>query len=341
MKNDPFKGGWFERFMHWAEGEDPGQDQESADDPARAEFIEYLEYLDAHEHMEFGAYRLMRYRERTAKGMPPQEMTGHSGHGGGAVVTRRSFPVKGRRPGTLRTMVRLYRILSVGVAGVLAATLLSVALSMPGFGEPEAPGMNQVAGRYLEDGVEETGAVNAVAGMILDYRAFDTFGESAVLFAAAMSTVLLLRSEKRKREREEPGDQILIRMGQIILPAVMMFGIYVVVNGHLSPGGGFSGGTVLGCGLILSGLVLGREEMERLLPPRRLTGLTVGCLLAYGLMKGYSFFTGANHVGWDVPRGTPGNMFSAGFILPLNLCVGVIVACTMYTFYTLFTDREG
>ena len=33
--------------------------------------------------------------------------------------------------------------------------------------------------------MEETGAVNAVAGMILEYRAFDTFGESAVLFAAA------------------------------------------------------------------------------------------------------------------------------------------------------------
>ena len=35
---------------------------------------------------------------------------------------------------------------------------------------------------YLEQGIEETGAINFVAGMILDYRAFDTFGESNVLF---------------------------------------------------------------------------------------------------------------------------------------------------------------
>ena len=68
---------------------------------------------------------------------------------------------------------------------------------------------------------------------------------------------------------------------------------------------------------------------------------TVTCLLAYGVMKGYSFFTGANHVGWDIPKGTPGRIFSAGLILPLNVCVGVIVACTMYAFYTLFARKEA
>ena len=80
--------------------------------------------------------------------------------------------------------------------------------------------------------------------------------------------------------------------------------------------------------------------MEQLLPHERLTQLSVGCLLAYGLMKGYSFLTGANHIGWEIPKGTPGAIFSAGFILPLNICVGIIVACTMYTFYTLFIERE-
>ena len=58
-------------------------------------------------------------------------------------------------------------------------------------------------------------------------------------------------------------------------------------------------------------------------------------------MKGYSFYTGANHVGWEVPKGTPGAILSGGLILPLNLCVGIIVACTMYTFYSLFLEGEG
>lgn len=339
MSNESRKERVFDRFMRWAEGEDPNQDREVAEDPERAEFIEYLEYLDSHEHIDFGAYRLMRYRERAAKGMAGPVAAGHETKAGGT-AQKPEEALRHYRPGRLRRLVRIYRSLSILVAGVLMATLTAVALALPQFGSPKAPGINQVSGRYLEQGLEETGAVNAVAGMILDYRAFDTFGESTVLFAAAMSVVLLLRHPGRPTGRDEPVDRILSRMGRIILPAVMLFGVYVVINGHLSPGGGFSGGTVLGCGLILSALILGRSRMEELLPPNRVTALTVGCLLAYGIMKGYSFFTGANHLGWDVPKGTPGAIFSAGFILPLNICVGIIVACTMYTFYTLFAGKE-
>ena len=328
----------FDRFMRWAEGEDPSQDREVAEDPERAEFMEYLEYLDSHEFMDFGAYRLMRYRERVAKGMTPSIPRGH--HYSEAVRGAESRArEKSHRPGRLRQLVRLYRVLSVAVVAVLMMTLLMVTVNMPRFGDPDAPTMNQVSQRYLEQGVEETGAVNVVAGMILDYRAFDTFGESTVLFAAAMSVVLLMRHPRRPSGKEEPVDRILAQMGGLILPAVMLFGVYVVMNGHLSPGGGFSGGTVLGCGFILSALILGRSRMEQLLPPQRVTKLTVGCLLAYGVMKGYSFFTGANHIGWDIPKGTPGTILSGGFILPLNLCVGVIVACPMYTFYTLFAGQ--
>ena len=329
---------WFERFMRWAEGEPSVPEREVEEDPERAEFMEYLEYLDAHEHMDFGAYRLMRYRERAEKGIPmPQSH--HHGHP--SIVHEGERGSHHRRRRRLRRWVKAYRLLSVAIAAVLMGMLVMVTLHMPEFGDPNAPAVNQVSERYLEKGMEETGAVNAVAGMILDYRAFDTFGESTVLFAASMSVILLLRVPEKRKPEEEPDNRILNLMGRMILPAVMMYGIYVVLNGHISPGGGFSGGTVLGCGLILGALVLGRERMEQMLPAERLTRLTVVCLLAYGLMKGYSFLTGANHIGCEIPKGTSGAIFSAGFILPLNICVGIIVACTMYTFYTLFADKEG
>lgn len=86
---------------------------------------------------------------------------------------------------------------------------------------------------------------------------------------------------------------------------------------------------------------MGQSKMDEILPASLITKLTVGCLLAYGAMKGYSFFTGANHVGWEIPKGIPGAIFSSGFILPLNICVGIIVGCTMYSFYTLFAEKEA
>ena len=51
------------------------------------------------------------------------------------------------------------------------------------------------------------------------------------------------------------------------------------------------------------------------------------------------FFTGANHLPTGIPLGNAGDIISSGLILPLNICVGLVVACTMYALYTLF--RKG
>ena len=326
---------WYERFLRWAGGEEP-EGPEGPEDPERQEFQEYLEYIDAHGYLEFGAYRLMRWKERRAKGLIPD--TAPEPHPQEAAAPRPPEPR--HRPGLLRRQVRLYRVLSVCVTLALSGIFLAAALALPAFGDPSAPAVNEVSRRYLEQGVEETGAVNAVTGMILDYRAFDTLGESAVLFAAAASVILLLNRPDRRTRTFRGPDQLTNLLGRPLLPVILLFGVYVILNGHLSPGGGFSGGAVLGGGLILASLVLGEERMERLLPGRRTTFLTAVCLLAYAVMKGYSFFTGGNHVGPDVPKGNPGDLFSGGLILPLNICVGIIVACTMYTFYTLFLEGE-
>ena len=338
MKNNRSETTMYRRFMHWAEGDDSIHDQELAQDPEHIEFSEYIEYLDSHKYIDFEEYRERRDKKRAKRGL---EATVHHSHIIHDVeVEAKKRKVKEHRFGLKHAAV-LYWILAICITLVLMGALMSIALELPAFGDPAAPTVNEVSDRYLEKGLEETGAVNAVAGMILDYRAFDTFGESTVLFAAAMSVVLLMRGgdEKHGRTARET-DRILNRMGYLLLPMVMMYGIYVVLNGHLSPGGGFSGGTVLGCGLILSALVVGEERMAQVLPAERITKTTVVCLLAYGFMKGYSFFTGANHVGWEIPKGVPGAILSSGFILPLNICVGIIVACTMYTFYTLFIEKE-
>lgn len=327
----------YDRVMRWAEGKEDNPPQTEQKNQAYQAFLDYLEYLDSHEYVSFRTYQQMRRRELEEKGLAPA-----GSHGDSTEQTAES-PRTGRRyhPGHLRRRIWIYRVLSVATAAVLTGTLAAAALRLPAFGDPNAPAVNEVPERYLEQGLEETGAVNAVTGMILDYRAFDTFGESTVLFAASLSVCLLMEHPRAGKRQAALRNEVLRRTGRLLLPAVLLFGIYVVLNGHLSPGGGFSGGTVLGCGLILASLVLGQAEMERLFSPRRLSNVTVACLAAYGVMKGYSFFTGANHMGWEIPKGTPGAIFSAGLILPLNLCVGTIVACTMYTFYRLFAEAEG
>ena len=62
--------------------------------------------------------------------------------------------------------------------------------------------------------------------------------------------------------------------------------------------------------------------------------------MAYGILKGYSFFAGANHLPDVIPKGTGWDLLSGGLILPLNICVGMIVMCTVYGFYALFTKGD-
>ena len=253
----------------------------------------------------------------------------------------------------LRSNSALYRVLCVAITVCFIVVMLGVVMDLPMFGDPGSITNNEVAARYLEKGIEETGAINFVAGMILDYRAFDTFGESNVLFMAVIGVLMLLQRDKKNASAAEDQEMaedevfdsqdskvILQKGAKCLAPIVILYGVYVVLNGHLSPGGGFSGGSIIGAGLILFSAANGHKKMQTFFTIKTLTKISVGCLLTYRGFKSYSFFTGANHVGWPVPKGTPGNLLSSGFILPLNICVGQVVACTMYGFYALFTKGE-
>ncbi len=85
------------------------------------------------------------------------------------------------------------QFISIGVAACLALILLYGLTDFPEFGRPDNPAHNEVMVKYVEEGPAETGAVNMVSGMILDYRAFDTFVESIVFFTAVISVIAVLK----------------------------------------------------------------------------------------------------------------------------------------------------
>lgn len=250
---------------------------------------------------------------------------------------------------------RIYRAISMIICASIIAVLLVTVASLPTFGDADAPAnSNEVAERYIVKGQEETGSVNIVTGMILDYRAFDTLGESHVLFIAACTVLILLRldhdksgrsskkieeAEENDRKFEPKNDRILQKVAFVLVPIIIIYGIYVILNGHISPGGGFSGGAIIGAGLILYLNAFGFKKTERFFTYKTFSGVSLCALLFYAGAKCYSFFCGANHLESGISLGTAGNILSSGLILPLNICVGCVVACTMYAFYAIF--RKG
>ncbi len=245
-----------------------------------------------------------------------------------------------------------YTAVAVVSCVLLTGMLLFTISYLPRYGV-ENPETTAVVRRYVENGLQETGAVNIVSGIILDYRAFDTLGESHVLFTALLCVTVLLRKDN-KNMRSEYEDFYTIRgekyhelyresimrmVAAVLLPCLFLYGAYVLLNGQISPGGGFSGGAVLGSGLMICAAAYGFQSTDKVITKRAANRIAFFALGFYSFAKGYVFFTGANGLENPIPKGTPGAILSGGLILPLDIAVGLVVACTMFGFYSLF--RRG
>ena len=240
----------------------------------------------------------------------------------------------------LARFFRNYRIAVTAFLALLLVLLLVTAVSIPPFADERNPVNNEVVERYVGSAQAETGAENVIAGMILNYRGFDTFGESSVLFVAVCCVMLLLwrdernssAGERAQEEKEElPPDPSLQTVSRRLIPCLLCFGVTVLLGGHVSPGGGFSGGSVLGATLILCATAFGTKTVSRFFTERvfqiiRITGLSV-----YAVMFGVYIFFGANGIQSNIAH---------YIVLVIDLAVGLVVMSTMYGFYAFYTKGE-
>lgn len=94
-------------------------------------------------------------------------------------------------------------VTALGFVVVLVLVAIQCFPDLPVFGEPRL----RVAQHYLNAGLQETGAANLVASVILDYRAYDTLGEATVLFTAVMGVLAVVRTVGKKKSAQL-GEQI-------------------------------------------------------------------------------------------------------------------------------------
>lgn len=247
----------------------------------------------------------------------------------------------------------LYYISGTVVCLMMLFCLLLVMVNLPVFGDPSNPTNNELSRYYIEHGLADAGAVNLVGNMILSYRVFDTFGESSVLFLATTSVMMLVLRDSRTYTRDlrryfnredkaerEVLDHLLRSCSRFLVPIVFTFGVYVIFNGHLSPGGGFAGGSILGGGLILYAQEFGTRGVSRYFTNHLYHIIKVTALAIYGVLLLYYGFMGFNGLNNHIWLGVPGTILSSGIIMPINVAVGFEVACTIYAFYSLFHKGE-
>jgi len=80
---------------------------------------------------------------------------------------------------------------------LFAAFLFYAESDMPGYGDPASPASTHVSPEYIQNSYKDTHTPNIVTAVLADYRGYDTFGETTVIFTAGLICYLLLGRWKR------------------------------------------------------------------------------------------------------------------------------------------------
>jgi multisubunit Na+/H+ antiporter MnhB subunit len=170
------------------------------------------------------------------------------------------------------------------VSGLMMAALVFGALCWAMLGLPAEP-----AGLVHEafEALERSGVSNPVTAVLLNYRAYDTLLEMAVLLLAAVG-VWSLRTMP-VTQFEQRCDPLLAALLRFLLPLLLVTGGYLLWIGSSAPGGAFQGGALLGGALVL--MLLGGRVSRRVLTRTSLlrAGLWLGLLIFCGVGLAMTF----------------------------------------------------
>jgi len=201
--------------------------------------------------------------------------------------------------------------------------------------------LNLTARYYADHTAQDVGAANVVTAIIVTYRGFDTLGEVTVLFLTAAIVGLVL-AQTRVGNRGgvaplPPSGEVLQTGTRLLAPLIVLFGAYVFVNGHLSPGGGFQGGAIVASAVLL--LLLSnplRRFSHRLITRLESTvGLVYVAIGVLGVVLAGGFLD--NHI---LPLGDFGSLFSAGAIPVIYSLIGLKVGAEFSSMMVSLSETE-
>ncbi len=184
-----------------------------------------------------------------------------------------------------------------------------------------------IASYYAQNTAAETGSQNIVTAIVVTYRGLDTLGEVTVLFLAAALVGFVLRKQQKgegraKKAAEEQPNELLATGSRLLAPFIMLLGVSTFLNGHLTPGGGFQGGTIIASGVLLTLLADPQHAVQATLLHilESLSGFGYVLIGILGLVLAGGFLD--NRI---LPLGNFGTLLSAGAIPLIYTLIGIKV----------------
>jgi len=239
------------------------------------------------------------------------------------------------------------RALSVVVTVTAALIVIYATFDKPRFGDPQAPVHTHVAPWYLEKTPEYVDIPNVVTAVLGSFRGYDTLGEVFVVFTAGIGVLFLLGSGRVPRSREEETEislglrhHLIPRVvGRMLIPFILLFGLYVQFHGEYGPGGGFQAGAIIAASIILYALLEGEGHALDVLPQKLLLGLMAGGAILYTGVGITGMLLGGNFLDYSVLASSPVTGQQLGILL-IEAGVGITVTGTLLAIFHAFAARD-
>lgn len=133
---------------------------------------------------------------------------------------------------------------------------------------------------------------------------------------------------------------ILRVAAKLLLPFILLFGLYVQFHGDYGPGGGFQAGVIFAAAFVLHALVFGVEATRRIAPTRLLEAGMAGGVLLFAGTGLAGLLLGGHFLDYDVLSADPLEGQHHGILL-VELGVGITVAAVMIAVFLAFAGRKG
>jgi multicomponent Na+:H+ antiporter subunit B len=242
---------------------------------------------------------------------------------------------------SLKTRTRLFLAGGVGFLALFICGLRGL--------RPVGQSISPYAEKLNVLAVSERHITDAVSAVNFDFRAFDTMGEEYILFTSVLGILLLLRKQqdeapqapqKQAPGREVPPSSDAVRVCALGLMAPsLLFGIYTVTHGQVTPGGGFQGGIILATALLFIFLA-GDYEVFNKVNAHRVVELAEAAGAAGFILIGLAAaILGEPYLNNFLPLGKAGTVFAGGTVPLINLSVGIEVAAGILLLATAFLEE--
>jgi multicomponent Na+:H+ antiporter subunit B len=131
---------------------------------------------------------------------------------------------------------------------------------------------------------------------------------------------------------------VLRVVAKLLIPVIMLYGLYVQFHGDYGPGGGFQAGVIVAAGIILYALIFGLASAQKVVPPGIVKILIACGLLLYTIVGVVGMLRGGEFLNYSVLRHDPVHGQHLGILL-IEFGVGTTVAAVMIMVFYCFAGR--